>query len=213
MKLKNILNIRNWKAKYWFWSGKEDRKLDYNLNEESLVFEIGAFTGNTTRQIWNKHHCNIYAFEPVKKFYEQIKTKVPENDKIRLYNIGLAEKTGQFKFFLKDISSSQYVIKDKNYQEFKEEMCKLKDIEEFIEENNIKHIDLMVLDIEGSEYEFLIRLIKSGKIKIIKYLMIQFHKTVKDCEKKRKEIRKLLKQTHRDKYTLPFVWEKWERRE
>lgn len=46
MKLKNRLNTKIWRAKYWFYSGKEKRKLDYNLNKDSIVFEIGAFTAD-----------------------------------------------------------------------------------------------------------------------------------------------------------------------
>ena len=52
------------------WS--EDLRYEYNLNKDSVVFDIGGFDGTWAHNIYSKYSCNILVFEPVKSFYTNI---------------------------------------------------------------------------------------------------------------------------------------------
>ena len=41
--------------------GDDKISLDYKLNEDSVVFDIGAYEGNFTQKITDKFDCNVYA--------------------------------------------------------------------------------------------------------------------------------------------------------
>jgi cellulose biosynthesis protein BcsQ len=80
----------------------------------------------------------------------------------------------------------------------------------FLQEKDIKRIDLMKINIEGCEYNLLECLIGIGFIKNIKNIQVQFHDFVEDAEKRMMEIQKNLQKTHYLTYQYPFVWENWE---
>lgn len=67
----------------------------------------------------------------------------------------------------------------------------------------------MKINIEGSEYELLDSLIKTGNIKRIRNLQIQFHSWIDDSSLKRENIRIKLCNTHYETYCFPFIWENW----
>ena len=78
-----------------------------------------------------------------------------------------------------------------------------------MQENNIKHIGLMKINIEGAEYDLLVHLIETSYIGRINNIQIQFHDFVKDAEKRMIEIEEKLAKTHKLTYQYPFVWENW----
>ena len=80
----------------WFQdNGDHTRLLDHDLNEKSVVFDIGGYTGEFTDDIFNKFGCNVYVFEPVQKFYSQLCERFDENNKVRIFNYGLATENIQ----------------------------------------------------------------------------------------------------------------------
>ncbi len=36
----------------------------FDLNENSIVLDFGANIGDVSEYVYNKYHCNIYAYEP-----------------------------------------------------------------------------------------------------------------------------------------------------
>jgi hypothetical protein len=91
------------------------------------------------------------------------------------------------------------------------EKIKLVKYYDFINDNKIDHIDLIKINIEGSEYELLEHIIENNLHVKIKNLQIQFHKIFNDSEEKREKIRKSLSLTHKLTYDYTFVWENWEK--
>ena len=78
--------------------------------------------------------------------------------------------------------------------------------------NNIKKIDLLKLNIEGSEYDVLEKLLNDGKIDIIENIQVQFHTFIDNCVDRRNNIREKLKNTHIETYCYEFVWENWKKK-
>lgn len=75
----------------WFWiNGDKTLRLNYPINEKSIVFDLGGYKGVWASNIFNKYGAEIWIFEPVQKFYNDIRIKFFNNDKIKLFNIGLS---------------------------------------------------------------------------------------------------------------------------
>ena len=177
------------------------------LNDESIVFDVGAFKGEFTNSILKLCNCNIYIFEPVKEYYKIIKEKYKDNPKTHCYNFGLGKygldtdinKTGS--------SSSIYFHSDIQKQT---EKIRIDSITEFITNNKIENIDLIKINIEGGEYDLLDSLISSQHIiKSINTLLIQFHDFIPNALDRRKNIQDKLSDSHIKVFDYPFIWEKW----
>ena len=191
-------------ARKWFKDkGDETLRLDYDLNQDSVVFDIGGYEGAFSEKIFNKYQSNIYIFEPVKSFYKTIYNKFKDIEKIRLYHFGLSDITKELEISLSDDASSIHINTDRK------EKIKLYSIVEFIEQNNIVKIDLMKINIEGGEFDLLPALLDHNIITNIDNLQIQFHKFIENAEIKRENIRNQLSKTHELTYDYYFIWENW----
>jgi len=210
-KLREILRIiYNTKTRSrFFWNlrnGDNSVSLNYPLNNSSLVFDIGAYNGTFTQNIYEKFNCNIYAFEPLTHYFEFLNTKfLKDKNKIKIYNFGLLDKSKTISFSNIDFASSIY-SRPEGELSINVEM---RSFYEFVTEKQIDTIDLVYINIEGSEYKLLEHIIASGYINNIKYLQIQFHNFVDNSKLIRKKIRKDLKNTHKCIHNYPLIWEVW----
>lgn len=191
----------------WFAiNGDHTLRLDYDLNSDSLVFDVGGYKGEFAADILCKYDANIYVFEPIKDFFQIIKNKFIQNKKVHVFNFGLARRSADLQISLSDNSSSIY-LKGK-----KTETIKLKSIVEFLNTHNIKEVDLIKINIEGGEYELLESLIANNLINFFKNIQVQFHDfLIENAKERMNEIQKNLSKTHKLTYQYEFVWENWER--
>jgi len=183
-----------------------DLQYDYNLNENSMVFDVGAFDGNWGHTINKKYGSNIYMFEPVKEFYDNIVKKFKNNEKIKVFNIGFAGEDRICEINLLEYASSTQTSKDGTRGK---EQVILKNAAQFIIDNNIDHIDLMKINIEGDEYTVLEKLIRTNVIKRIDNLQIQFHDFIEYAIQRKHNISVNLSKTHEKTWGVEFIWENW----
>ncbi len=183
--------------------GDETLRVEYDLDANSIVFDIGGYEGKWSEEIFYRYASNIYIFEPIIKFYQIINSKFHKNKKVHVENFGLGGSTRSTRFSLDGNSSSEFTHKDST------EEVQIKSITEFIEQNNIKHIDLMKINVEGGEYEILEALIDTGWVRNISNIQIQFHDFVENAHEKMRAIQNKLKLTHQLTFHHEFVWENW----
>jgi len=184
-------------------NGDKTLRLDYDLNENSIVFDLGGYHGDWTAHIFCKYGCFVHIFEPVQKFVDIIQKRFNNNKKIILHSYGIAEKDKTVSITLDEDASS--VIKSSE----KTEEVKLVDTVKFFNEFNIERIDLIKINIEGGEYDLLEYLIETGLIARIKNIQVQFHEFVPNAKKRMNNIQKKLSKTHELTYQFEFVWENW----
>jgi len=184
-------------------NGDRTLRLDYDLNEKSVVFDIGGYNGQWTSEIFSKYCCFVYIFEPVEEFALNIKERFFKNKKIFVYDFGLANETKIVNISVDHDSSSTFKDGKKTTE------IRLVNIMDFIPENGIEKIDLMKINIEGGEYDLVDSLLKSGFIMKISDLQIQFHDFVENAEERMTKIQAELKKTHELTYQYPFIWENW----
>lgn len=197
-------------GKKWFKDkGDETLRLNYELNMNSIVFDLGGFEGQWTNDIYERYHCQIFVFEPVKSFYNNILMRFKGIDKIKPYNIGLSNDNKTCEISLDQDGSSLYKKRDKT------QTIELVNAIDFLEINKISKIDLMKINIEGGEYDLLEYLISNDYIRNILDIQIQFH----DCPEingkgRMKRIQSELSKTHALTYQYyPYVWENWRRKD
>ena len=186
--------------------GDKTLRLDYNLNKESIVFDIGGYKGEWSEKIYNKYNCNIYIFEPVKKFFDKITEKFYNNEQVKVFNFGLSGKNSFLNINIDNDSSSTNVQGENKIK------AEFKSISSFVKNHKIKNIDLIKINIEGDEYNLLNDLLDNNLIKNIKNIQVQFHDFILGAKKKMKKIQKRLKQTHKLTYQYIFIWENWRKK-
>ena len=191
----------------WFWiSGDNNLRINYPLNENSLVLDVGGYKGEWAKKIFTLYKSNIIIFEPVKHHFNYINEKFKNNSKIQLQNVALGASTCLKKIYLNNNGSSTNIIHSSNNFE----TISVININDFIEDNNINKVDLMKINIEGDEYELLELLINTKKIKIFSNIQVQFHHWIDNAAERREKIRSELIKTHCETYSFPFIWENWQ---
>jgi FkbM family methyltransferase len=192
----------------WFADrGDQTLRLDYDLNENSLVCDLGGYEGQWSSDIFARYCCTIHIFEPVQAFATQIERRFSGNRKIHVHRIGLGNCTGKLSLAVcKDRSS---VFRDSATSE----EIQLVRAADFLQQISIGKIDLLKINIEGGEYELLEHLIESGLVENIRDIQVQFHDIIPEAERRMNQIQQALARTHALTYQYRFVWENWRRLE
>ncbi len=189
----------------WKNDGAEELRYEYDLNTDSVVFDVGGYEGHWAAEIFKIYGSTIHIFEPVKEYADKIKKAFFGNARIIVHQSGLSDKNTSREIVLDDNKSSLFINGSRR------EKVNLTKASDFILENAIENIDLMKINIEGGEYELMENLVQTGLIKKIKNIQIQFHDFVPHAEARMKKIQTALAETHHLTYQYKFVWENWER--
>jgi FkbM family methyltransferase len=189
----------------WFKeNGDKTLRQSYDLNEDSVVIDLGGYEGQWTSDIFSRYCCKIHVFEPVHVYAQDIMKRFERNSKINIYDFGLANCNINSSIHLSADGSSMH-----NIGENDSEQIRLVEAKSFFEENNIKKIDLLKINIEGAEYDLLDHLIETNVISIIDNIQVQFHEFIPDAKQRMNAIQKKLSKTHLLTFQYSFVWENW----
>jgi FkbM family methyltransferase len=201
----NNMENTNWRKTVDKWfddDGDNTFRLNYPLNKDSIVFDVGGYKGEWAKKISEKYGSKIFIFEPVPDFYSTIKQLFKNNSNVVLLDFGLSDKTETKQFHVSDDASSSNIqggsIIDVNFRE----------ISNFIKTID-GNIDLIKINIEGDEYPLLKNLIKTRKISRFSHIQVQFHTFYPDAIESRAFIQAELSKTHNKTFDYPFVWESW----
>ncbi|MDB5123513.1 MAG: hypothetical protein JWP94_1642 [Mucilaginibacter sp.] len=211
---KNREHLKNQKIQFlrckpWFEvEGDKTFRLDYNeLDENSVVFDLGGYEGQWASDIFSRYRSTIFIFEPYPPYAQKIRERFAKNPKIKTFEFGVAGSTADIPFSISDDSSSSFISSGDTT------LIKLVRAQDFFIEHNIKSIDLLKLNIEGGEYDVLEHLIETGFIKNIQNIQVQFHDfIIPDAKQRMERIQASLAKTHEPTYQFEFVWENWKRK-
>lgn len=199
--------IQAYRVSPWFdVDGDNTLRLDYPLGENSIVFDVGGYLGDWAEPIYDRYKSTIHVFEPVPEFYEKLHNRFANNPRIQVHNFGLSNYTGDAEFAQLDNQSSAFIQNGSSLK------VKMKDIIEFMDEQKIKHVDLMKINIEGGEYDLLNRLVEQKRLDQFENLQIQFHDFFDDAAQRVAKLRNAFKISHYPTYMFDFVWENWQKK-
>lgn len=164
-----FVGIAKWRA----LDGDNTLALNWDLNENSHVWEIGGFEGRWAQQIWDKFHCNITIFEPQDWAYKRLSERFAGNLKIHIRPYGLWTQDGTMRMGNFETDGASIVNNEREpiFTIGVKEICN--EIDQF----KVHHgqIDLALMNIEGAEFELLPRMISSGRMESFRQFWCQFH--------------------------------------
>ena len=182
----------------FFYQKKKNSFLKKKIpkNIDTLI-DVGAHHGDTISEFLKIFQIKkIYAFEPSKKNFKELKKKTEQIEKqnsvkIKIYQCGLGEKNdimqlteiadGVSNTFNNLNMSSKYLKKKKFITTFfgmekfiKDEVpTKIIPLKEIIKEEKIERIDLIKIDTEGFEYNTLVGM--DREIKKVRFVLFEHH--------------------------------------
>lgn len=196
------MEVRRWQRDL----GDETLRLDYQLNADSVVFDLGGYVGDFAQQIHNKFGCRVYVFEPHPQFYETCVDRFKSNGNITVLKYGIADVDGEF-YLADDADGSSFLETGKPVSG--EIRCELRKIDSVLTELDIKKIDLMKINIEGGEYPLLEHMALKNTLAAVVNFQIQFHDFIENATQRRKTIIDALEKSHSRTWCYEFVWENW----
>tara|TARA_B110000503_G_C7113024_1_gene399054 strand:+ start:567 stop:1181 length:615 start_codon:yes stop_codon:yes gene_type:complete len=199
------LSLNNREIQRWFRdNGDNTHNITYDLDETSVVMDLGGYTGVWAQQIIDKYNPNFYIIEPLPQFYDTLVNKFNLNSKVNILNIGVSNEDKVGIIYLSGDGSSSNLKKGTPIT------VKFKTMTSLLEEWNLDTVDLLQVNIEGDEYHLLEHMIDDGSINRFKNIQIQFHYGIDNDVERRNQIREGLKNNgFIIKFDYPFVWESW----
>ena len=174
--------------------------MNLKLNREDTAIVLGGYKGDSASKLL-RYDCKVIIFEPVPE-YARILTSRFKDEKVDVIERAVSNRDGNYVIFLNGEATSSLV------QSKKRIVVKCLNFSKYI--TKIGRISFLEVNIEGGEYDLILNLIKTGKIKNIQILIIQFHKYSLESELERQKIRNLLQATHSEVYCYDWVWERWD---
>lgn len=185
-------------TKQWFKDrGDTTHRLNYDLDELSMVVDIGAYKGDFTQAIHDKYKCSIHCYEPV--FYHQLERRFIQHDNVRVFPFAVTDRSGEM---------AMTVNKDSSHQSGGGGVSVRTLPFRIVWRRAGSYIHLLKINIEGGEYTLLNYMINENITQYCDNIQVQFHKTEGYIEKY-KFITQGLSRTHELTYRYPFVWENW----
>ena len=148
-------------------------KLEH-IDNNSTILDIGANVGDVTDVLIKTYDPKIYCYEPNISCYKHMLSRFKENPKIQIFNFAVSNFTGKtFLYFHKkaknisEFNQRSSLKKEKDGLDINKKIeVSCVDIKNILDQHN--KIDLIKIDIEGSEYEIMPEIIKNkDKIKMV----------------------------------------------
>lgn len=176
-----------------------------NLGPESVVFDVGSYEGWWAGEINTKYGCTVHAFEPISEFYHEMVIRLQGRDKIKTVHGALWPDAGETSFGKKGAMSGPY-CGDPNAMEAVKTIA----LQPYLDANNIRVINLLALNCEGSEFPLLEYMLRVGLVKNCDRIIVQPHGVVPGAQERWARIRRRIMNTHHLLFSSPWVWEGYE---
>lgn len=145
--------------------------------DNTVIFDVGSHIGLYSIAVRTaSKKARILAFEPNPLTYEKLSLNVKDSN-IKCYNIGFSDNKGETILHTNSDKSTLSSIYERNLDHLNIKLdqkvsIKTETIDDFCSTNNIDHIDLLKLDVEGHELAVLKgakNLLQGEKIRCIQF--------------------------------------------
>lgn len=170
------------------------------LSESSLCIDCGANVGAVT-DIFLSKGATVHSFEPHPVAFKVLSDKFSDRKNLFLYQQAVLDKEGTLKLFMYHLSKDEPEFWSQGASLYETKLgadtsdyveVEVIDLVKFIESLG-RDVDVLKLDIEGGEYDILLRLIDTGLYKKIKYILVETHdRHIKEIIPKGNLVRELI---------------------
>ena len=186
---------------------KPDLLFDADLDEDSVVFDVGAYHGEWSERIAERYGSTIYAFEPDPTSHPELVARLAGRSNVVPLDYGLGAADGTASMSLAGLGSTIFA----SDAPLGTTTVRIRDVVPVLDELGLGAIDLLKVNIEGGEYDLLDRLGATGWLPRIRQVMVQFHEWHPGAYRRRRRIRRALARSHREVWCYPWIWELWRR--
>lgn len=173
------------------------------VTSEDTVLDVGAFEGSFTTEVCWRLGARCIAVEPVPSFCGILRNQFANNDRVRIIEAAVGAADGEVELFLQGDGTTAY-------SKLGGQRVRVAQIDAARLVAEVPMPALVKLNVEGAEYDALDRLLDAGLLGRIRSILVQFHRSVSDCDQRREGIRCSLAKSHREVFCFPFVWERWD---
>lgn len=178
----------------------------FNLDSNSIVFDIGGYKGWWSKKIYDRYGCTIHIFEPIMEYVLELRRLFADTPKVIIHPYAVSISAGRVPITktgdTSSLSECPYAGTDWVDAVSFSDAYKLA---------GVTAVDLLEMNIEGHEYILLDHIIRSSVIATVKTLQVQFHRNSTTYVQEWLRLREALMQTHYNTFTFPFMWEEWVR--
>lgn len=184
---------------------------DLALDQDSIVFDVGAHNGEWAEKLWDLYQPTIYAFEPAPPVMARLEARLGPKDRAHVMGYGLGASSATLELTLRGPASNLYA--DDGGEALKRVPVQVRDVVEVLDELEVDRISLLKINIEGGEYDLIDRLADTGWLPRIDQVQVQFHEWHADAYRRRRRNRRDLARTHDEVWCWSWVWERWSLRD
>ena len=171
---------------------KKYKYVFYGIKEGDICFDCGTHVGLIS-DIFLQMGAVVHAFEPQSCLFNMLKYKYKDKH-IFLNNAAVSDTDGKTDFYTSDSESNMGTLEgssvyyvEKSVRKFKYtvntvDLCQY--IQEHIADKN-KRIYILKLDVEGSEFDILPKLIETGMYNYADYIFVETHARLFDDGKEK----------------------------
>lgn len=162
---------------------------DRNLDENSIVYSFGIGEDiSFDEALIKKFGCKVFAFDPTPKSIRWVESRQNPAEFI-FHNYGIDEQSGIVEFLLpkNDNYVSGSTVSQINVDDKKKVKVNMKCLFDIVNELDHKHIHVLKIDIEGSEYKILENIL-SASVKIDQILIEIHERFFPDGKEKTKKL-------------------------
>jgi FkbM family methyltransferase len=184
-----------------------DLLVDADLDDRSIVLDIGAYVGAWSEKISTRYGSRVYAFEPSPGAVRKLQERVADRDSVTVLPYGLGAADVETSLSRRGPGSNTFDATGDAT-----DVVRIRDVVEVLDELQLDSVDLCKVNIEGAEYDLLDRLLAAQRMQSMRLVMVQFHEWHPRAHRRRRAIRTQLRLTHEEVWNYPWVWELWRRR-
>lgn len=183
------------------------KSFDFPLTPDSIVMELGGFNGRWCSEIARRYNPRLYVYEPQLWAYHKLTDLFKDSLNINCFNFGLGLRDAVLTMGEFGTDGCSFLPAPRQ-----QGIGYMKEWYNHIVELGLTHIDLLLVNIEGYEFELLPYIMPW--ITNVKWLMVQFHLQVggRDWTNEYHAIREQLSLTHNVLWDYGPVLVCWELR-
>lgn len=140
------------------------------LGQDSVVVDLGSHLGAFSQGIHDRFGCRCYAVEASPLMFD----KIVVGPGVTKHHFAACARRGPVEFHLSSSPDSSSIQKLPDHQHMRTVTVEGMPLETFIQEQQIKRVDLLKVDVEGAEIELMDGL-TDARLRSIAQLSIEFH--------------------------------------